>query len=530
MKKTIIRITSIVMAFLLVIGLLPTLAVSEDIQAGNTISFGAYEQDGNRANGPEPIEWLILARQQGCALLLSKYALDAMAYNKHRLDTTWESSTVRSWLNDTFYNQAFDSEERVQILCASVQTDVMHGTNAKPGNDTQDNVFLLSCSEAEFLLGKNEKVCKATAYAKSNGANVQGDQCWWWLRTPGNYNTSAQCIDKDGAYKSNFVDLENRCIRPAIWVKIDGEEPDGSENVFFNSDPSFANDGLSTDAVALSELTVSTIREGERVTFGTYEQDADKTNGQEPIEWFVVEVRDGCAMLLSRYALDWKYYGQGATWADTELCKWLNGEFADAAFTADELSLIRTEIDGNKEKVNLLSDSYIFRDIENSLIYEKYSHSGWIWALTHRPADLIYNYLPDGTAVVGIFDENENLYIEYIHEAEYDKSKRKLFGNSEMMIGYPTAYCIKEGAYTWASGSCTCWLETIDKSLVWDVSYDALWPDMSGMQEFWDSEYQKYKNETYVKTIDGSGQLNQDQKHSTRRGVRPVIWVQLADD
>ena len=43
---------------------------------------------------------------------------------------------------------------------------------------------------------------------------------------------------------------------------------------------------------------------GDIVTFGTYEQDNDSSNGQESIEWQVVDISDGKALLVSRYVLD----------------------------------------------------------------------------------------------------------------------------------------------------------------------------------------------------------------------------------
>ena len=45
-----------------------------------TVLFGSYEQDGDAANGKEPIEWLVLARDGDKALLLSKYALDHQSF------------------------------------------------------------------------------------------------------------------------------------------------------------------------------------------------------------------------------------------------------------------------------------------------------------------------------------------------------------------------------------------------------------------------------------------------------------------
>ena len=40
------------------------------------------------------------------------------------------------------------------------------------------------------------------------------------------------------------------------------------------------------------------------VTFGSYEQDNNSENGSEPIEWLMLEQKDGKALLVSRYGLD----------------------------------------------------------------------------------------------------------------------------------------------------------------------------------------------------------------------------------
>ena len=86
-------------------------------------------------------------------------------------------------------------------------------------------------------------------------------------------------------------------------------------------------------------------RVGDLVTFGHYEQDNDADNGPEPIEWRVLEVDEesGRAMLVSRWCLDRQPYHTGSsrtTWAECTLRAWLNGEFMQAAFTAEEQARI----------------------------------------------------------------------------------------------------------------------------------------------------------------------------------------------
>ena len=89
---------------------------SSGISAGDVVTFGHYEQDNNLDNGPEAIEWIVLDMQEGKALLLSKYGLDAIPYNTEYVNITWEQCTLRTWLNQDFLKTAFDEKEQSAIL------------------------------------------------------------------------------------------------------------------------------------------------------------------------------------------------------------------------------------------------------------------------------------------------------------------------------------------------------------------------------------------------------------------------------
>ena len=58
----------------------------------------------------------------------------------------------------------------------------------------------------------------------------------------------------------------------------------------------------------------------------------------DPIEWQVLEVKDGKALLLSKYALACRKYHnsiENITWENCDLRKWLNVEFFQKAFSGD---------------------------------------------------------------------------------------------------------------------------------------------------------------------------------------------------
>lgn len=83
---------------------------------GDIVKFGSYEQDNNTENGSEPIEWQVLEkRSDGSLLVVSRYGLDSQPYNTERTDVTWETCTLRRWLNTTFFDTAFTSSEKSMI-------------------------------------------------------------------------------------------------------------------------------------------------------------------------------------------------------------------------------------------------------------------------------------------------------------------------------------------------------------------------------------------------------------------------------
>ena len=209
------------------------LRVCERLNAkiGDYIYFGSYEQDNNATNGKEDIEWLGLDKQDNKIFVISKYALDAKSYNKEWENITWENCTLRSWLNNDFYNAAFNEKDKLAIIQAEVPAskNPEHGTN--PGNSTTDNVFLLSIDEAnKYFLSNSDRQCAASDYAIAQGAwisstyTVDGKAaCWWRLRSPGRYQRNAADVLSDGSVfpDGSCVHFDSICVRPALWINFE---------------------------------------------------------------------------------------------------------------------------------------------------------------------------------------------------------------------------------------------------------------------------------------------------------------------
>ncbi len=193
---------------------------------GSAVTFGSYEQDSDLADGPEPILWRVLAIENGRALLISTKGLDCKPYNDETVDVTWETCTIRKWLNDEFFAAAFDVGEQSIIARTTVtaEDNLAYGTDA--GNDTLDRVFLLSISEAERYFDSDiDRMCFPTAYSEDKGCFVNefyDDTCWWWLRSPGNDSNVAAGVDGGGSVfeSGDHVSAGIVTVRPALWINL----------------------------------------------------------------------------------------------------------------------------------------------------------------------------------------------------------------------------------------------------------------------------------------------------------------------
>lgn len=215
--------------------------LSKNIQVGDTVYFGKYEQDGNKKNGKEKIEWQVLEKKGNKAMLISKMLLDVQPYNNGNREAskaiTWEKSTLRKWLNKKFIKEAFSSKEIKKIQNSKIKNKDNEDFGSKGGKDTTDKVFLLSIDEAENyfktdensiaqitnygikriakVLGMSEKTVKKIHFEKSNN-------WWYWLRSPGNGQNRAVFVKNDGGfyYSGNYVTDETLGCRPVLWVEL----------------------------------------------------------------------------------------------------------------------------------------------------------------------------------------------------------------------------------------------------------------------------------------------------------------------
>ncbi len=176
-------------------------------------------------------------------LLVSEFVLDRQPYNSTETDVTWETCSLRKWLNNDFLNAAFNETEKTLIKTTVVKNlnNSEYGTNG--GNDTKDKVFLLSDSKMKNTkYGFNPDIDECdikrrsapTKYAVAQGVNqhsgndidcVTADKigaCCWWLRSPGYTGKAVACVDSGGMVDIDGYSVTHDAegVRPAMYISL----------------------------------------------------------------------------------------------------------------------------------------------------------------------------------------------------------------------------------------------------------------------------------------------------------------------
>lgn len=201
-----------------------------DAAVGSTIRFGTCEQDNDLSNGPEEIEWIVLAVEENKALVVSKYGLEAREFNDERniyKVVTWSNSQLRTWLNETFYSAVFSADHREMILLSEVAADRNPDSDVNPGPNTKDHVFLLSIPEANrYFDSDSARKCWPTEYCQT-AKMEQGEDgsCYWWLRSPGMVESCPSVVIARGSVFTNGFSSGHKpelAVRPAMWIELGG--------------------------------------------------------------------------------------------------------------------------------------------------------------------------------------------------------------------------------------------------------------------------------------------------------------------
>lgn len=217
----------------------------------------------------EPIQWRVLDPNEG--FVMCESIIDSQAYNNsiysngseyyqnndcEKFANDYATSSIRDWLNDDFYNTAFNETEKAEIQYSEQDNRCCNSNYLQYDSDTtSDRIFLLSYDEVissvySFSSKPSDddvsRQARGTDYAKAQGLFVYkslettydsyNEISQWWLRSPMHTSKGACGVSYDGSSNGGFtVDSASIGVRPALKfnpkTKIDNFNGTDSEDV-----------------------------------------------------------------------------------------------------------------------------------------------------------------------------------------------------------------------------------------------------------------------------------------------------------
>ncbi len=287
-------------------------------------NFNGFEKT-YYADSKQPIKWRVLdIDPDGSALLLADKAIDICRYNQKDTNITWEMCTLRSYLNsyDASHNtygrdysstgllkNAFSDEEANAIIVSHIVTNDVIAYSGKTlvgGEDTDDKVFCLSLEEAAnpdygFKETKEERT-PAGDFVNSNiktvgtkftdnvpGYSIYGiapnrvAPYYWWLRSPGDNQSTAAMIDNWGSVNKTYGYFDDKysifgCIRPAIRLNLSANPMLWSYAGTVSADGTIDDPSVEKPVIGVQLPDVMSVKLGETVTLTPVIKPSGATN------------------------------------------------------------------------------------------------------------------------------------------------------------------------------------------------------------------------------------------------------------
>lgn len=168
----------------------------------------------------DEIEFYVLAKQGDQALLLSKNILEERAFDDN--DNRWKDSEIRNYLN----NEWLSGKSTLSQYAVMTALYTIQEYNSTDMDVTEDKVFLLS--EADLFETSGVVDVQPSHYTAGSRLSApggswivqyNGQNNWWWLRSPGSGTYSVAVVNDDG-YAGTLYNNTGHGVRPALWVDL----------------------------------------------------------------------------------------------------------------------------------------------------------------------------------------------------------------------------------------------------------------------------------------------------------------------
>mgnify|MGYP002625814950 CR=1 FL=1 len=311
----------------------------------------------------EPIVWNVLSCDaEGQMLLAASRSLEGQpfqnVYNFVDGETVlipdteipvhdWENSTLRVFLNDTFFQTAFTAEEQARILPAELdnQTTGISATAAYQirQKNTIDHVFLQAVADvknktygysskgASRVRGFTDYAAIQGVRASNQSSTADGAQaCFYLLRSAGAQSYLVAGVSKNGAISSDVTQNANPEVTPDLTEDVGGLAWNGAGGILpcISMQLPVVNDSQQP-AIRDEEEKQEEKQEGKWVDAVHDYVDGDGQAAQLNYSLYVpAAYREGVSLPLIVYIPDSSYVGSPLTKVKRAQCptKWITEE------------------------------------------------------------------------------------------------------------------------------------------------------------------------------------------------------------
>ena len=273
-----------------------------------------------------------------------------------------------------------DADEMISVCQKKIEEIKAQEEAKRLENERQEQ---LAKEEAERIAKRNKKIAMIATPIVC--VIIAFSIIWTNVIQPNMKYNEALALMQDKKYEEAIAAFEalngykesSKKIEECNTAIIDGKYNDAialmdAGNVVEAYDALIALGGYKDSAVHLEEILVpylNSVNIGDYVYYGNYEQDNNAENGKEPIEWQIVDKKEGRVLLISKYILDAQVFDKSfpqidsetdyykdisytkykmvnppitnpfpdINWENCSLNQWLNKDFVNVAFTDESV-------------------------------------------------------------------------------------------------------------------------------------------------------------------------------------------------
>lgn len=183
----------------------------------------------------EPVRWWIIASDGDTYTVVSDMLIDCEPFHTELSAVTWDTSSLKIWTNEVFYNKCFNEKEQDFIVEYTTPASWNYYYQFTSGNASTDKVGVITAAslsdKTHIFMDHDSDESKllrkalVTDYARAKGAFVDDDGYgkWWTATSANKENWYTITVTHNGVVLivsgGEVVNKTDICVRPYMKIK-----------------------------------------------------------------------------------------------------------------------------------------------------------------------------------------------------------------------------------------------------------------------------------------------------------------------